>query len=319
MRNYLIKRMLLFIPTMVGVSIFVFGALRILPGDVAELILTAGDEDVVVTEEQKEALRKKTGLDKPIHEQYLGWMWGVVRFELGDSWETDRPITRLMKRQLPVTLQLAVASLILVILLAIPIGILAALYQDKWPDYLLRGTAVFGSAIPGFFAAIVIVLILAAGFGWLPPLRFYNIWERPWISITQLSFPAMALGLIGTATLLRITRAQMLEVLREDYVRTARAKGLAERLVVVRHALPNALIPVVTVVGFTVAALLGGTVVIELIFSLPGMGQQLVRAVLLRDFPVVQSYVLYLVVVSLLVNLVVDISYAWLDPRIRYG
>ncbi len=319
MRNYIIKRVLLFIPTMVGVSIFVFGALRILPGDVAELILTAGDTDVVVTEEQKEALRKKTGLDKPIHEQYLGWMWGVVRFELGDSWETDRPITRLMKRQLPVTLQLAVASLTLVVLLAIPIGILAALYQDKWPDYLLRGTAVFGSAIPGFFAAIIIVLILAAGFGWLPPLRFYNIWERPWISITQLSFPAMALGLIGTATLLRITRAQMLEVLREDYVRTARAKGLAERLVVIRHALPNALIPVVTVVGFTVAALLGGTVVIELIFSLPGMGQQLVRAVLLRDFPVVQSYVLYLVVVSLLVNLVVDISYALLDPRIRYG
>jgi peptide/nickel transport system permease protein len=319
MRNYIIKRLLLFIPTILGVSVLVFGALRILPGDVAELILTGGDPDVVVTEDMKAELREETGLDKPIHVQYLDWIWGVARFDLGNSWNTNRPITRNLKRQFPVTLQLAVASLILVVLIALPIGMLAALYQDKWPDYLLRGTAVLASAMPGFFAAILIVLILAAGFGWLPPLRFYNLWERPWDSMTQLFFPAVALGLLGTATLLRMTRAQMLEVLREDYVRTARAKGLTERVVVTRHSMRNALIPVVTVIGFQVAVLLGGTVVIEVIFSLPGMGEQLVRAVLLRDFPVVQTYVLYLVLISLLVNLIVDISYAWLDPRIRYA
>ena len=154
MRNYIIKRVLLFIPTILGVSVFVFGALRVLPGDVAELILTGGDPDVVISEDMKEELRKKTGLDKPIHIQYIDWIWGVARFDLGNSWNTDRPITRNLKRQLPVTLQLAVASLTLVVLIALPIGILAALYQDRWPDYLLRGTAVLTSAMPGFFAAI---------------------------------------------------------------------------------------------------------------------------------------------------------------------
>ncbi len=319
MRQYILKRILLFVPTIFGVSLLIFTILRILPGDVAMLILQGNDPDKIVSEEQLTELRTQLGLDRPIHLQYIQWVWGVIRFDLGISHETGIAVLDLIKKQFPVTAQLAAVSIVLVTLVALPVGVFAALYQDKWPDYVLRGLAILALAMPGFFLAIVVVLILSRGFGWLPPLGFSNVWDRPWDSVRQLAFPALILGLHGAGTLLRITRAQMLEVIREDYIRTARAKGLMERVIVVRHALRNALIPVVTLLGGQVATLLGGTVVIESVFSLPGLGQELVRAVFVRDVQVVQTYTLYLVIVSLIVNLLVDLSYTVLDPRIRYS
>ena len=319
MRNYAIKRVLLFIPTVVGVSVLLFAILRILPGDVAVQILMAGDPEVTITEEDRLRVREELGLDRPIYTQYLDWMWGVFRFDLGDSFIMKRPVAEQIKREFPVTMQIAFFAAFFVAIISIPIGVLAAVYQDKWPDYILRGFAILGLAMPSFFVALLVVLILSVYFRWLPEFGFVHLWEDPWKSFQQLIFPALAIGFSSSGYILRMTRGQMLEVLRDDYVRTARAKGLPERVVIMRHALRNALLPVVTLFGFQVAFLLGGTVVIEIIFALPGMGRALIEAVLLRDFPVVQTYVLYLVVVAMMINLLVDLSYAWLDPRIQYS
>lgn len=318
MQKYILKRLLLFVPTVVGVSIGIFAILRIVPGDVAATILRGSDRETNFTEEQRLEVVKSFGLDKPLHEQYLIWIWGAVRFDLGDSWYIKKPIVTQLKRQFPVTVQVAVLAALMVALVAVPIGVLAAVYQDRWPDYILRSIGVVGLAMPNFFTAIVIVIVLSRWFNWLPPLGFSNLWDHPVQSLQQLFFPAVALAFTGSGTLLRLVRAQMLEILRDDYVRTARAKGLSERVVVLRHALRNALIPVVTLYGFQVAALLGGTVVIEQIFSIPGMGSSFIDAVFLKDLPVVQAYVLYIVVVALAINLIVDLTYAWLDPRIKY-
>ena len=319
MRNYTIKRVLLFIPTVIGVSLLLFAILRILPGDVAVQILMAGDPEVTITEEDRLRVVKALGLDRPIYVQYLDWMWGVLRFDLGDSYILGRPVAEQIKRQFPVTMQIAFFAAFFVAIISIPIGVLAAVYQDKWPDYILRGFAILGLAMPSFFVALLVILILSVFFHWLPAFGFVHLWVDPWKSFQQLIFPALAIGFHSSGYILRMTRGQMLEVLRDDYVRTARAKGLSERVVILRHALRNALLPVVTLFGFQIAFLLGGTVVIELIFALPGMGQALIEAVLLRDFPVVQTYVLYLVFVAMVINLVVDLSYAWLDPRIQYS
>jgi peptide/nickel transport system permease protein len=243
----------------------------------------------------------------------------VVRFDLGDSFIIKRPVIEFVKLQVPVTLQVAFVSAILVAAISLPIGVLAAVYQDKWPDYILRGAAILGLAMPSFFIGLLMVLILSRWFHWMPPFGFVHMWQDPWTSFQQLLFPALAIGFHSSGSMMRMTRGQMLEVLRDDYIRTARAKGLSETAVVVRHALRNAMLPVVTLFGFHIAFLLGGTVVIEIIFSIPGMGQQLIEATLLRDFPIVQTYVLYIAVLAMLSNLLVDLTYAWLDPRITYS
>ena len=319
MRTYIIKRLLLFIPTIIFVSMALFAILRILPGDVAAVIIQAGDPEVTITEEERLRVTEQLGLDRPIYVQYFDWIWGVLRFDMGDSFLLNRPVIEFVKNQVPVTLQVAFFSAILVSIVSIPIGVLAAVYQDRWPDYFLRGFAIVGLAMPSFFIALLTVLILSRYFHWLPPFGFVHMWENPWVSFQQLIFPALAIGFHSSGTMMRMTRGQMLEVLRDDYIRTARAKGLAERTVIVKHALRNALLPVVTLFGFQVAFLLGGTVVIEIIFAIPGMGQQLIEATLLRDFPIVQTYVLYIAIIAMTANLLVDLTYAWLDPRIQYS
>lgn len=318
MRNYVVKRLLLFIPTVIVVSMVLFAILRILPGDVAAVIIQAGDPEVTITEKERLRVTAELGLDRPITTQYWEWIWGVVRFDLGDSFIIKRPVIEFVKLQVPVTLQLAFISAILVAAVSLPIGVLAAVYQDKWPDYILRGFAILGLAMPSFFIALLTVLILSRWFHWMPPFGFVHLWEDPWTSFQQLLFPALAIGFHSSGSMMRMTRGQMLEVLRDDYIRTARAKGLSETTVIVKHALRNAMLPVVTLFGFHIAFLLGGTVVIEIIFSIPGMGQQLIEATLFRDFPIVQTYVLYIAVLAMLSNLLVDLTYAWLDPRITY-
>ena len=319
MRNYIIKRLLLFIPTVIAVSMALFAILRILPGDVAAVIIQAGDPEVTITEEERIRVTEELGLNRPVHIQYAEWMWGVLRFDLGDSFIIKRPVMEFVKLQVPVTLQVAFLSAILVAVISIPIGVLAAVYQDAWPDYILRGAAILGLAMPSFFIALLTVLILSRFFHWMPPFGFVHLWQDPWVSFQQLLFPALCIGFHSSGSMMRMTRGQMLEVLRDDYIRTARAKGLAERSVIIKHALRNAMLPVVTLFGFQIAFLLGGTVVIEIIFSIPGMGQQLIEATLLRDFPIVQTYVLYIAVIAMLSNLLVDLTYAWLDPRISYS
>ena len=318
MRKYIIRRVLLFIPTLIGVSIAIFVILRVIPGDIASIILGGPSGEGAYSLEELEALREQLGLNRPIVVQYFDWAWSMLRGDLGDSYLLSRPISDELRRQLPVTLQLAFFTAIVVSAIAIPIGILAAIKRDSWLDVVLRGWAILGLAAPTFFVAILFILGLSLYFRWLPPVGFINMWNDPVTSFQQLIFPAMALGFSSNGLLLRMTRTQLLEVMGEDYVRTARAKGLGERIVIWRHAVRNALLPIVTIAGFHVGGLLSGTVVIETVFNIPGVGLGLVRGLNARDMPLIQVYILYFAAMALVVNLVVDLTYAWLDPRIRY-
>ncbi len=318
MRKYVIRRVLLFIPTMIGVSIAIFIILRVIPGDIASIILGGPSGEGAYSLEELEALREQLGLNRPIVVQYLDWAWDMIRGDLGDSYLLSRPISDELRRQFPVTLQLAFFTALVVSTIAIPIGILAAIKRDSWLDVALRGWAILGLAAPTFFVAILFILGLSVYFRWLPPVGFVNMWDDPVTSFQQLIFPAMALGFSSNGLLLRMTRTQLLEVMGEDYVRTARAKGLGERIVIWRHAVRNALLPVVTIGGFQIGGLLSGTIVIETVFNIPGVGLGLVRGLNARDMPLIQVYILYFAAMALAVNLVVDLTYAWLDPRIRY-
>ncbi len=318
MRKYVVRRVLLFIPTLVGVSIAIFIILRVIPGDIASIILGGPSGEGAYSLEELEDLREQLGLNRPIVVQYLDWAWGVIRGDLGDSYLLSRPISDEWRRQFPVTLQLAFFTALVVSSIAIPIGILAAIKRDTWLDVVLRGWAILGLAAPTFFVAILFILGLSLYFRWLPPVGFVNMWDDPVTSIQQLIFPAIALGFSSNGLLLRMTRTQLLEVMGEDYVRTARAKGLAERIVIWRHAVRNALLPIVTIGGFQIGGLLSGTIVIETVFNIPGVGLGLVRGLNARDLPLIQVYILYFAAMALAVNLTVDLTYAWLDPRIRY-
>ena len=314
MSKYLARRLLLFIPTLIGISIAVFVLLRVIPGDTASTLL----EDNY-NQESAELIREQLGLNEAIHIQYFKWISRLVRFDLGDSAGTNRPISELLRRQFPVTLQLAGFTILVVILTAIPVGIIAAVKQDTLPDYVLRSISILGLATPSFFAGIIVILVLSVYFDWIPPIGFVNIWDQPWKSFQQLIVPALALGFASQGLLMRLTRGQLLEVMRQDYVRTAYAKGLPQRTVILRHAVRNSLLPVVTLGGSQIGALLSGAVAIELIFNLPGVGRALIGAVRIRDLPVIEVYVMYFAVVILIVNLLIDLAYAWLDPRISYN
>ncbi len=318
MRKYIIRRVLLFIPTLIGVSIAIFIILRVIPGDIASIILGGPSGEGAYSLEELEELREQLGLNRPIVVQYFDWAWSMLRGDLGDSYLLSRPISDELRRQFPVTLQLAFFTALVVSAIAIPIGILAAIKRDSWLDVALRGWAILGLAAPTFFVAILFILGLSLYFRWLPPVGFVNMWDDPVTSFQQLIFPAMALGFSSNGLLLRMTRTQLLEVMGEDYVRTARAKGLGERIVIWRHAVRNALLPVVTIGGFQIGGLLSGTIVIETVFNIPGVGLGLVRGLNARDMPLIQVYILYFAAMALAVNLIVDLTYAWLDPRIRY-
>ena len=311
--------MALFVPTLLGVSIAIFTLLRVIPGDVAALMLGGAEGEGSYTQEDLERVREQLGLDDPIYVQYGTWIWQLVRFDLGDSIALGRPIAGELKRQFPITLQLAIFTAIVVSLIAIPVGVLAAVKQDTWIDYILRSIAVIGLAAPSFFVGMLIILGLSLYFRWIPPIAFVNLWDNPTVAFQQLVFPAAALGFASQGLLLRMTRTQLLEVLREDFVRTARAKGLAERAVIMRHGVRNALLPVVTIAGVQIGFLFSGTVVIETVFNVPGIGRGLIQAMFIRDLPMIQAYIMYFALVALTANFLVDLTYAWLDPRIRYG
>ena len=319
MRKYIARRLVLFVPTLLGVSIAIFTLLRVIPGDVAALMLGGAEGEGSYTQEDLERVREQLGLNDPIYVQYGTWIWQLVRFDLGDSIALGRPIAGELQRQFPITLQLAIFTGIIVALIAIPVGVLAAVKQDTWIDYILRSIAVVGLAAPSFFIGMLIILGLSLYFRWIPPIAFVNVWDNPTIAFQQLIFPAVALGFASQGLLLRMTRTQLLEVLREDFVRTARAKGLEERAVIMRHGVRNALLPVVTIAGVQIGFLFSGTVVIETVFNVPGIGRGLIQAMFIRDLPMIQAYIMYFALIALTANFLVDLTYAWLDPRIRYG
>jgi peptide/nickel transport system permease protein len=315
MYRYLARRLALLVPVMLGVSVLVFALVHLIPGDVVDALLgmEAGSPEV------RAELRRMFGLDEPMHVQYLRWLGDILRGDLGVSLRTGQPIAASIGRHLPVTVELAVLSVLLSSAIAIPLGILSALRRNSVSDLVIRLAGLTGISFPSFWLATMLILISSLYFRWLPPPIFVGLRENWALNLQQMALPTLALAAGLSAVVMRMTRSAMLEVLRRDYVKTARAKGLPERTVVARHALKNALIPVVTVVGAQTGYLLGGAVVIEQIFSLPGMGWLLLNGVYQRDYPMIQATVLLLAFFFVLTNLVVDIAYAILDPRIRYG
>jgi peptide/nickel transport system permease protein len=319
MGEYAIRRVLLFIPTLLVATILVFTLFWIVPGDPALTILAGGEGDSgSVSLEQLQQLRRELGLDRPIYVQYTSWLQSVLRGDLGTSLWYKTPVWEQLKDRFPVTMELAVMAMLLAFCAAVPLGITSAVKQDTRFDYLSRVFSTIGIALPTFWLGILIVYALASFFQWLPPLGYATLWDDPLMNLEQLIFPALTLAFHDLAFTARVTRSSMLEVMREDYLRTARAKGLREILVVGRHALKNALLPVVTVSGYQFARLLGGVIIVESIFVVPGMGTLLIDSIVHRDFIVIQAVVLLIAAVVLMLNLVIDLLYGVLDPRIRY-
>jgi len=315
MHKYIIRRLLLAIPVLLLASLIVFGLMRVMPGDALTALMA---ESGNVSERELQKLRKDLGLDLPYYEQYLIWLWQMVSLDPGYSIFTGEPIPVALKKAIPVTIELALSAMILGLLIAIPVGVLSATRQDKPSDYVGRLVAISGLSLPDFWLGTLVITFAAIWFGWIPPLGYVSLWESPWTNLQQFLLPAAVLGFRLSAATMRMTRSTLLEVLREDYVRTAWAKGVGERMIIYKHALKNALIPVVTIVGGQLGTLLAGTVIVETIFALPGMGRLTVEAILFRDYPIVQTNVMLVAGTLVTLNLLVDLTYAWLDPRIRY-
>ncbi len=315
---YVIKRLLLFMPTMVLISMVVFVIMRLIPGDPAIQLLAGALGDANYTQEDLDKLRAKLGTDRHIVVQYGKWTWGMLHLDFGKSLIQNTPISDDLKDRFPITMELAIMALILATIVSVPLGVFSAVNQDKIGDYVARIIAIAGVAMPTFWTGILLIFFLVLTFDWLPPLGYVDIWEDPLKNLQQLVFPALALGLFNMAFLARLTRSAMLEVFREDYIRTARAKGLSERWVIARHALRNALLPVVTVSGWQFGFLISGSVIIENMFNVPGMGKFMLDSIFQRDYTQTQAAVMVITFVVVGLNLVTDLIYGWLDPRIRY-
>jgi peptide/nickel transport system permease protein len=319
MSKYALRRALLFVPTLLIATILVFALFWIVPGDPALVILAGGEGDSgSVSAEQLQQLREKLGLNRPLHVQYASWLGNVVRGDLGTSLWYKTPVWQQLKDRFLVTMELALIAIVLAVGAAIPLGVISAVKQDSGLDYLSRIFSSIGIALPTFWFGILIVYALAYFFEWLPPLGYATLWDDPLLNVQQLILPAVALAFNDLAFTARVTRSSMLEVMREDYLRTARAKGLVEMAVIARHALKNALLPVMTVSGYQFARLLGGVIIVESIFVVPGMGTLLIDSIIHRDFVVLQAIVLVIAAVVLILNLLIDLSYGVLDPRVRY-
>ena len=317
MTRYILTRLVLMIPTLLGVAVLVFVLLRVLPGDVVEMRFASG-QNQFVDQKMLDAERAKLGLDRPIWQQFVAYMAGLLRFDFGRSMWTGSPITEEIKLRFALSLQLALMATLVATVLAIPLGIVAALRQDSWVDYLVRIFSIAGLAMPSFWLGILLILGLLVVFRWLPPMVYTPFWVDPWQNLAQLVWPAVAVGYRYSAVATRMTRSAMLEVLREDYIRTARAKGLWQRLILSRHALKNAMLPVLTVIALEFAFLLGGLVVTEQVFNLNGLGLLFVQAIAHRDYTLTQALVLLVAGTFIAVNFLVDLAFAWIDPRIRY-
>jgi peptide/nickel transport system permease protein len=316
MRAYLARRALLAAPTLILVSVLVFSLMHLIPGDA---VIARLQEIGVVTNETLNAMRRELGLDKPFYQQLGEWLWGLARGDLGQSLWTREPAVDRLLAALPVSAELALGGLALAVLIAVPLGVLSAIRQDTWTDYIARLFAIFGISLPDFWVGTLLILYLSLWFGFLPPLGYVSPFDDPLRNLEQFFLPVVVLGFRLSATTARMMRASMLDVLRQDYVRTARAKGLREGAVIYRHALKNAVIPVVTILGTQLSAVLGGTVILETLFSLPGVGFLTFSSIGFRDYTQIQANVLFLAAVLVFLNLLVDISYSWLDPRIRYS
>ena len=318
MRKYLGQRLLIAIPTLFGVTLLIFIAMRVLPGDPLSAISGEGGGTYVLSKEQLQAARVSLGLDRPYVVQYLDWLRDILRGDLGKSFWRGEPIRELIFRRAPITGQIALMAIILSWVIGLPVGLVGALWRNSLTDYASRLVVTFFMAIPSFWVGLMVVLSLVLAFTWRPPLTIVYLWDDPIRNLQMTAGPASVLGVALAAMMARITRSSVLEVLGEDYVRTARAKGLHERIVVWRHALVNAMLPILTVSGTALGALLGGSVAVERAFGVPGLGLALVFAVAERDWMLIQNLVLLYGTVFVLINLVVDVSYGWFDPRIRY-
>jgi peptide/nickel transport system permease protein len=318
MLAYTIKRILLMIPTLLGVAVLVFFMLRVMPGDdVVDLMLRA--EGANVPQHVIDAERTRLGLDQPVVVQFMRWITDMARGDLGISMWTGRPVAYEIGVRLELSLQVALMATLLAVIIALPLGTLSAIFKNTWIDHIIRVVSIAGLAVPSFWLGMLIILFLLTTFSWIPPITFTPFLEDPWRNLSQLIWPAMAVGYRYSAVATRMTRSSILEVMQEDYIRTARAKGVFERLVVARHGMRNAMLPVVTVIGLEFAFLIGGLVVTEQVFNLNGIGRLFVQAVARSDYTMIQSLVLLVSVCFILINFFIDMLYAWLDPRIRYS
>jgi peptide/nickel transport system permease protein len=316
MSRYLLQRLALVIPTLIGTSLIVFMLLRLLPGDIVDVLFGGDPQASQATLEQ---IRESLGLNKPLYTQYGEWVGGLLVGDAGLSMRTGIPVSQSIAQSMPVTLQLGVMAICFACLLAIPFGVLSAVRRNGASDILTRIVGLIGLSFPGFWLATMFLLISSTLFRWVPPLKWVSPFEDFGRNMQIMIVPSLILALQPMAIIMRMTRASMLEVLRQDYIRTAYAKGLRERVVLSRHALQNAFIPVLTVIGVQFGALMGGSVIIEQIFSLPGVAFYLLSGIYNRDYPVVQSTVLFLSLIFILVNLAVDLLYGYVDPRIRHA
>jgi peptide/nickel transport system permease protein len=319
MHRYVIRRLLMMIPILFGVSLVVFFIMRMVPGDVATMILMGPTGDVGARQEDIAALREKLGLDRPLAIQYLSWVGGLLTLDLGESLWSGRPIFEEVLERFPLTLELAALSIIISGFIALLTGVLSAVRQNTWVDYLFRAVSIAGLSVPNFWLGTMAILILSRYFLWSPPLGYTAFTDDPLINLQQMIWPAIILGYSLAAVTSRMTRSSLLEVLREDYIRTAWAKGLSERVIVLRHAFRNALLPVLTLSAIQLGTLLGGTVIMETIFTLPGIGRYLVDSIFHRDYPVTQTIITIMAVKFVFINLIVDLLYGLIDPRIRYA
>ncbi|MEK9198412.1 nickel ABC transporter permease [Ureibacillus sp. 179-F W5.1 NHS] len=313
MVEYIIRRLVFGIFVLFIMTAFIFIVMRAVPGDVVTLQLANSG----ATPEQMEAMKAEMGLDKSILGQLTDWVTNAVQGDLGNSLWSGQEVSQIIVDRLPVTIQLAIMSIILAILIGIPIGVISAVKQNTWMDHFLKIFSVSGLSIPNFWLGLVLLTVLSLALNWIPPLGFQSFAENPLVNFQQMILPAICLAITLSASIVRMTRSAVLEVLHSEFIRTVRAKGAKERIVIFKHALRNSLVSVITLIGLQVGYLLGGTVVLESIFALPGLGSLIFESVLARDYPIVQSAVLVFGAMFLLVNLIVDVMYGWVDPRIR--
>src|SRR6202521_5873798 len=322
MYRYILNRVLLVIPTLVGAAALVFALMRLIPGDICAIRMSSGGSGF---DARAVAIcHAELGLDRSVIVQFLDFAWGFFRLDFGISMWSGKPVAEEIAARLPISLEIAVMATVVAILIAIPLGTISALKQNSWIDHVVRTTAIAGIATPSFWLGIVSVLVVLdisnALFGapWMPPIDYVPFWQDPWRNLSMVVLPALTVGYRYSAVTMRMTRSAMLEVLREDYIRTARAKGLVQRLILARHALKNAMLPVLTVVALEFAFLIGGLVVTEQVFNLNGLGLLFVQAVAHRDYTLIQALVMMVAGIFIFVNFAMDVMYAWLAPRIRY-
>lgn len=316
MRGMIVRRLLIAVPTLVGATILVFVVMRVIPGDIAYALLAGEEGAAQVDPDALADLRRQLGTDRPLHVQYVDWIAGLVQGSLGDSMWNRLPVGGEIARRLPITLEIALLSVAIGFGAGLPLGIVSALRRDTWADLIARTASILFLAIPSFWLGLLILLVTTRLFSWIPPLGYHPPWSSPGTNLVQILFPSLVIGSHLMAIVARMTRSTMLEVINEDYIRVARAKGFSEQQIVLRHALKNSLLPVLTIVSLSFGTLLGGAVVMERVFSVPGIGSYLIESITVRDYTAVQALVFIFATAFIVINLIVDLAHGWLDPRI---